>query len=190
MLELDHALFYFINQTLDSEILDAVLPYWRSKETWIPFYLLLLCALLYRFRKKGCYIVLAAILTVGATDTISHRLVKQNIQRLRPCQDPIVKQRVDLLVPCGSGYSFTSNHAANHFGLAAFFVYTVGRYYRRTRLWWWLWAASIALAQVYVGVHYPTDIVGGAMIGILIGSIVAYVLNQKIGDIQLIKLPK
>jgi len=173
ILEIDQWLFFLINQSFDVPLLDWLLPYWRTKETWIPLYIFVAIFSIYQFKKSGLVLVLAALLTVGITDTVSNRIVKKNVQRLRPCNQLELKEQVDLLVRCGSGYSFTSNHAANHFGLAAFFVWTLGAVYRKTRFWWWFWAASISFAQIYVGVHYPFDILGGALIGIGVGYILA-----------------
>lgn len=169
MLQFDQWLFFLINQSFEVPFLDWLLPYWRTKETWIPFYILLIAFSVFKFKKTGIFLMLAALLTVGVTDTISNRIIKKTVQRIRPCNDLQLKEQVDLLVRCGSGYSFTSNHAANHFGLAAFFVWTLGQIYRRSRFWWWFWATSIAFAQIYVGVHYPLDILGGALIGIIVG---------------------
>lgn len=169
LLQLDQSLFFLINQSLDVDFLNWLLPYWRTKETWIPLYLLIVIFSIYKWKKAGIFLILAALLTIGITDTVSNRVVKKTVQRLRPCNQPEIKQQVDLLVRCGSGYSFTSNHAANHFGLAVFLIYTLGQIYRKSQVWLWFWAASIAFAQVYVGVHYPLDILGGALIGIVSG---------------------
>lgn len=178
LLILDQTLFFLINQSLDIEVLNWLLPYWRTKETWIPLYVLIIFFSIYQFKKAGIFLILAALLTIGITDTVSNRVVKKTVQRLRPCNQPELKQRVDLLVHCGSGYSFTSNHAANHFGLAVFLILTLGQIYRRSRGWLWFWATSIAFAQVYVGVHYPLDILGGALIGILTGGVVAKIFHR------------
>lgn len=83
-----------------------------------------------------------------------------------------------LLVRCPSGFSFISNHAANHFGMAVFLFLSL-RHLVKNWIWFvFLWAASIGFAQVYVGVHYPSDIAGGMLIGIIYGTITSLVFNK------------
>lgn len=149
------------------------MPYWRDKSTWIPLYLLLAGFLCYHYRLKGLYFVLAVALTIGIADQISSEVIKKNIVRLRPCNDVAIKDQVQLLVPCGSGYSFTSSHAANHFAIATFIALTLGQIFRWMRWPLFLWAASIAYGQVYVGVHYPLDVLCGGLLGALVGWAIA-----------------
>jgi undecaprenyl-diphosphatase len=77
------------------------------------------------------------------------------------------------LVPCGSGFSFPSSHAVNHFALAAFLYLTTQWIPLKWRFFWYVWAFSISFAQVYSGVHYPSDVLIGGLIGIYFGNIVA-----------------
>ena len=72
---------------------------------------------------------------------------------------------------CGAGYSFTSSHAANHFAVATFLIMTIGQILPKIKKWLWLWAASIALAQVYVGVHFPLDVLAGGILGVVLGRL-------------------
>ena len=169
----DQFLFELINGQGHNEVLDWIMPIWREKSTWIPLYIALVGFVGYKYRKASLYFMLALALAVGLADTISSKVIKPSVQRLRPCNDPEIKAEVQLLVHCGSGYSFTSSHASNHFAIAAFLSLTLGLHYRRIRLPLYLWAASIALGQVYVGVHYPLDIFIGAILGLIIGNIVA-----------------
>lgn len=173
ILELDQTIFFLINNDGHNAFLDAIMPYWRNKYTWIPFYLALAAFVIYKFKTKGLYLVLALALTVGIADTISSKVIKKSVQRLRPCNDTQINQQVKLLVRCGGGYSFTSSHATNHFAVALFLIGTLGRIFRRMKWPLLFWAATIALGQVYVGVHYPFDILVGGTIGSLIGIGVA-----------------
>lgn len=169
----DQFLFELINGQAHNGVLDWLMPIWREKSTWIPLYVALAAFVGYKYRLQGLYLLLALALAVGLADTVSSKIIKPSVHRLRPCNDPALKDEVQLLVHCGSGYSFTSSHASNHFAVAAFLSLTLGLHYRRIRLPLYLWAASIALGQVYVGVHYPLDIFIGAILGIIIGNIVA-----------------
>lgn len=169
----DQFLFELINGRAHNAVLDWLMPIWREKSTWIPLYIALAAFVGYKYRLQGLYLILALALAVGLADTISSKVIKPSVHRLRPCNDPALKDEVQLLVHCGSGYSFTSSHASNHFAVAAFLSLTLGLHYRRIRWPLYLWAASIALGQVYVGVHFPLDIFIGAILGVIIGNIVA-----------------
>lgn len=171
-MNLDQEIFYFINTTCGNPFLDWLAPIWREKLIWLPFYTFLTAFFLMNFKKNGLLVVLLFAATVGTADFISSSLIKKNVQRLRPCNDPVFVEKVVLRLPnCGGGWSFTSSHAANHFAAAVF----LGMFFGRKKKWVWPtligWATSIALMQVYVGVHYPTDILGGAAVGILVGFI-------------------
>ena len=175
ILHFDLQLFHLINGEWHHPWADAIMPLWRDKKTWIPFYVLLAGFIFYKYRWKGLVLIAAAGLTVGLADTVSSKVLKKNVERLRPCQNVEVQAEARLLVGCGRSYSFTSSHAANHFALATFLALTLGRTYRRTRWPLMLWAGSIAYGQVYVGVHYPLDVFFGALVGVLIAYIMAKV---------------
>lgn len=148
------------------------MPYWREKKTWIPLYLVFGLYAVVKYRIKALYFILAAALTVAIGDPVSSRLIKKNVKRERPCREASLSREVKLLVHCGGGYSFTSSHATNHFAIGVFLFLTIGRLFRSWRWLLLLWAASIAFGQVYVGVHYPLDVLVGALIGSLIGWLV------------------
>ena len=178
ILEIDRWLFELINMQGHNDLLDLIMPWWRNKVFWVPFYAGLLLFMIFKFNWKALYFGLAIGLTVGIADTLSSQVIKKNVERLRPCNDPELKAEVQLLVRCGGGYSFTSSHATNHFAIAFFIAFTLGRLYRSIRWPLYFWAGSIALGQVYVGVHYPLDILIGGLIGALIGYTVAYWYNR------------
>jgi len=170
ILSLDQILFSFISQDLANPLLDTVMPYWREKTTWIPLYLCILIVSFLKFNwKKALVFVLLLLATVGVADQISSQWIKKNIERIRPCNDQIVKEEVHLLVPCGSGYSFTSSHATNHFAIAFFISLSLFPDKKIWRILLFFWATTIAFGQVYVGVHYPFDVMAGALLGMLIG---------------------
>ncbi len=169
LLQWDIALFEAINHGLQNSFFDTVLPLWRNKYIWIPAYLFLISFLLINFQKKGLLIVVVAVLTIAIADMTSSEILKKSIQRLRPCKTAQLADQVHLLVPCGSGYSFPSSHATNHFALALFLIGVAGTRFSKIKLPLLFWAASIAISQVYVGVHFPLDILGGTLLGCLIG---------------------
>jgi undecaprenyl-diphosphatase len=86
-------------------------------------------------------------------------------------------------VRCGSGFSFTSTHATNHFAVATFLIMTLGQSFRNIKLWLWSWASIIAFSQVYVGVHFPLDVIAGGILGIIIGRIWAMLFDRYYGQV-------
>lgn len=171
LISIDKELFFAINQGWSSPFLDWLMPILRNPYTWAPLYLFIVIFCIKTYKMKGAFFILAIALNFGLSDSISSQLVKKTVQRIRPCNDIEMKEDVQLRVRCGTGFSFTSSHATNHFAMAVFLI--LGFYKR----WKWilplglLWAASISIAQVYVGVHYPGDILAGTILGSLIGWI-------------------
>lgn len=166
LIELDHQIFTFINHSLSNDFFDWVMPYVRNKKTWIPFYLIG-AILLYKFQgKKSIFIVLIVLLSVGIADGLSSHVFKPWLERTRPCLLPGFADQVNLVVSrCSGAYSFPSSHAANHFAIA-FSLIGILQLQRKTfTMVLLLWASMICFAQVYVGVHFPSDIVGGVLIG-------------------------
>ncbi|MBK6622353.1 MAG: phosphatase PAP2 family protein [Saprospirales bacterium] len=178
LIQFDESLFFLINGKGQALVLDWLMPFWRNKYTWIPLYVALAAFAGYKFRWKAIAWLLLLGLTIGAGDVISHRLIKKQVQRPRPCNTEALKAEIHLLVPCGSGYSFTSNHATNHFAMAVFFAGTLGVFFRRWRWLFYLWAFGVAYAQVYVGVHYPLDVGAGALLGLIIGGASAFLWKR------------
>ena len=171
MAEVDESIFWWIHSGLDHEIADLILIPWRNSETWIPLYLILTW---YFFRSfgwtKGLILVLASLTLIGVTDTLSSEFIKEWVQRPRPCHDAS-SLGVIAKVHCGGGYSFTSTHAMNHMALAIFWCLMLKL---KLGQWTWLligWGLTVCLAQVYVGVHYPSDVIVGGLIGSSIGGL-------------------
>jgi undecaprenyl-diphosphatase len=139
-------------------------PIARDRNTWMPFYIMGGLLVIYKYRWQGLAMVVCAGLAILAGDQAAANLIKPFVHRLRPC----AVEHVRLLAACSHTFSFPSNHATNHFALAVF----LSLVFRRIR--WFpfvlvFWAGFIALSQVYVGVHYPADIAGGALLGTIVG---------------------
>lgn len=176
----DKWLFLKLNSQWTNPVFDTVLPFFRNSVFWAPLYLFIAVFMAVNFGKKGMWWSVAFICTVALTDLIGARVFKELFQRTRPCQDPELIPQVRLLLKqCSSSYSFVSNHAANHFGISTFAFLTFKGVFKKWMYLAFLWAALVAYAQVYVGVHYPGDALGGAMLGLLIGSITAWVFHKK-----------
>jgi undecaprenyl-diphosphatase len=126
-----------------------------------------------------------ALATILLSDQISSSVVKPLFARLRPCNDPDLSTQVRLLLDgCGAGYSFTSSHATNHFALAIFLTVTLRQWIGKYTWVLYLWAASIGYAQVYAGVHYPFDILAGALLGTGIGWFTGNFYQRNLGPLS------
>ena len=175
----DQSLFVYINQVATHPLTDTLMPFFRESTLWIPFYLFLIVFVFVNFGKKGWVWLLFTFITVLLTDQFSSSIIKNWAQRPRPCADPLLYGQVRLLLDhCSGGYSFTSSHATNHFGVATFLFVTLGRYFGNWKYLLFIWAALICYAQVYVGVHYPLDVVFGALLGFLIGHFVCWAYQK------------
>jgi membrane-associated phospholipid phosphatase len=178
----DQLLMIYINRVLTNSFLDSAFPIWRESITWYPLYLFLLVFMLINFGMKAWSWILFLIITVILTDQISSSFLKDFFNRTRPCSDPFFSHYVRLLMNrCPSSGSFTSSHATNHFGAAVFISLTMKPYFKNWRYLFFFWAATVSYGQVYVGVHYPTDVMGGALLGSLIGYGTAAFFNRRIG---------
>lgn len=121
-------------------------------------------ALLWKGGPKGRWLVLLAVVTALIVDPSIYRIIKPLFARLRPCHEPALDW-VRAVDGCGGRYGFPSSHAANMFGLAIVF----GAFYKSARYYMYPLAALIAVGRVYLGVHYPSDVLGGAAYGAAVG---------------------
>jgi membrane-associated phospholipid phosphatase len=185
LLRFDHWLFHKINQVWISPFFDLIMPFIRQQEFWYFFYLFLLVFILYNFGIRGCWWAVTLIMTVIIGDLFSSSLIKNLIFRFRPCRNPDLADQVRVLVNyCPQSSSFTSSHACNHFAAAWFIFITLNQ----TGSWRWvlfLWAFIICYAQVYVGVHFPLDILGGAILGSSIGLAMSKFFKMQFGALSL-----
>jgi len=182
LLQFDRHLFHFINHDLGNPFFDAVMPWLRHANNWIPLYILIIVICIWKFKKAGIVIILLMALSAGFADFTSASLVKPVVKRLRPCNDPVVSKTDVTRVDCGTGYSFPSTHATDHFAFAFFAILLFYKKWRWIWFWGMLWAGLISFAQVYVGVHFPLDVFCGALYGVLVGWIFArlfWKINEK-----------
>ncbi|MCB0791744.1 MAG: phosphatase PAP2 family protein [Flavobacteriales bacterium] len=169
----DHALFLAINGH-HAPWADTLLGTVSIMAVWFPLYVVLLWMLYKRHGRNGLLCSLPVIaLMIYCSDTGSVLLFKNTVQRLRPCHEPGLEGMVHLInAYCGGSYGFVSSHASNHFAIAAFMMRIVPQ--RPKGLWPMVllgWATLIAYSRVYAGVHFPGDVLVGALYGFTIGSI-------------------
>jgi len=177
IIELDKVIFRIIHSGCKNDFFDSFFPIFRNSNTWVPLYVFLLTFILVNYKKNRGWWLLIAVATAVASDFISSDLIKGNFFRLRPCHDSSL---ANLLVTyCPQSSSFTSSHAMNHFCFATFLYFTLhdaALIWRRLAL---IWAGLICFGQVYVGVHFPLDVLAGGILGALFGYIVAKLFNSQ-----------
>ncbi len=165
----DYSLFRLINHDWANPVFDAICPCLRERLFWIPLYVAMAWYFFKIYGQKAVWLLVFAVLTIVLCDQLSSSFIKPYFHRLRPCNNPALAASVRLMIKdCGVGYSFVSSHAANHFGLAAFISVIAGRKALTVPLLF-VWAALVSFSQVYVGVHFPVDVIAGGLLGILIG---------------------
>jgi len=183
---LDRKIFHLVNVSGSNSFCDTLFVFMREANLWIPLYLFLLIFALVNFGKRGALWFLFFASTAGICDLIASHLIKEHIFRLRPCQNAELADTMNSLAHyCPQSSSFVSAHATTHFGLAFFVVLTLKRYTTPWIRLFFVWAALISIAQVYVGVHYPFDVLCGALLGSGLGYFMARIFNNYVGLISL-----
>ena len=178
LIQADRTLFELINQEWTNPLLDGLMPFLRNQFTWVPVYFFLLLFGYFNFRQRLLPWIGFFLLTFALTDMISAQFFKEYIQRPRPCWDNFTSAHVRMLIPCSHAYSFVSSHAANHFGIAIFLFGTLSTFFKK-HLWIvFLWAFLVSSAQVYVGAHFPGDVIGGCFLGLIIGYLTMKIFNK------------
>jgi undecaprenyl-diphosphatase len=172
----DQELFLWLNG-MHTPWLDTIMYWVTFKYTWIPMYLVLIVISLKADRKKGFAEIVTVVIAVIIADKITSGLMKPYFVRFRPCQDPALQGLVHSVAGCGGLYGFASSHASTSFAVAitwfSFFrtrVPNIGLIF--------VWAILYSYSRVYVGVHYPADILVGALIGMLVGWLCVQLYNS------------
>lgn len=164
--QIDTSVFYFVNHTLSNSLFDKFFPFITEVKHWYLVYVIFLLLLIFKGGKLGRISALMVIILITVTDQFSASFLKNLIGRIRPCNE---LPDVNILAGCTGSFSFPSAHAVNNFAVAVFFSMLFPKYK------WplFLTAFLLALSRVYVGVHYPSDIIGGALIGSAFGYLFA-----------------
>lgn len=163
LLNLDKQLFIALNSA-GSPYLDQFMIWMSDRYLWFPFYGYLLFRLYQHYGKRSYFPIIALIVVIVCTDQITSTLMKPYFGRLRPCKDPLLEGIIRVIGKCRGSYGFSSGHAANAFALAGFFYFLEKSTFTKIML---IWAAVIAYSRIYLGVHYPGDVLVGSVIGIL-----------------------
>jgi undecaprenyl-diphosphatase len=177
----DESLFLFLN-SFHSDFWDPVIFMMTKTQPWIPMYIFLSYLIYKAYGKQSWWVFIAAGLTILFADQIASGLMKPYFARLRPCHEPLLEGLVHNYGYCGGGkFGFASSHASNSFGVATLMVLSLYFKYPAVK-WLFPWAVFFSYTRIYLGVHYPGDILMGAFIGILSAAVAFYGM-KKIHDL-------
>ena len=176
---IDNYLFKLINSSGDSDF-DFIMILMSNKYIFIPLYIYILFVLFKQYKKKFIWILLSLVILIFLADFGSVHFFKNIFERVRPCNVIPVLDGIRLIEGCGTGFSFISAHAANMFSIAFF----IGLIKRDLRLFIFLFslASIVGYSRIYLGVHYPFDIVGGMLWAIIVSLLTYKILSLKIDE--------
>ncbi len=169
LIDIDTQLFLFLNG-IHSPTFDTLMFRISGNLIWAPLYIGILYLLFNKYGLKGLWLLLGIALVVTLADQISVHFFKNVFERLRPCHNPEIKELVHTVSRCGGKYGFVSSHAANTFGVAMFLHLVLSKKWFSISIF--LWASLVSYSRIYLGVHYPGDIIVGALLGLTLGKVV------------------
>ncbi|MCD6090838.1 MAG: phosphatase PAP2 family protein [Bacteroidales bacterium] len=176
--DLDINVFLFLN-SLHDPFFDVLMWGFSDKLIWIPLYLYLIYLIVRKYGWESITILLSLTILIALSDQISV-LIKENVERFRPSHNPDIKEQVRTLNGyMGGNYGFVSSHAANSWALVYFLYKFLNLRFTLLGPILIIWAILVSYSRIYLGVHYPCDILGGALLGIVLSWIIV-TLYQRI----------
>ena len=170
----DINLFLYLNSR-HSPFWDEVMWWMSDKWIMLPLYAVILFFIIRNFRWQSAGIVVFILILVVLTDQTSVHLFKNIFERLRPCHNPEIADMVHQVNnKCGGKYGFVSSHATNSFGFAMFTTLLFRKWYFSAFIL--LWALVVSYSRIYLGVHYPGDVLGGILLGSLLACIMYIIM--------------
>lgn len=170
LIDLDIDLFLFFNG-LHNAWMDPIMFFISGKKEWIPLYFIFVFMIIRQFKWQSIWILLGIGLTITLADQLASGIMKPLFARMRPSRSPDLNGLVHIVNGYTGGmFGFASSHAANAFGLATFLWLAFKDKYKWF-VWIFLWAFIVAYSRIYLGVHYPGDIIVGALIGVGFGQL-------------------
>lgn len=170
---LDIAILRFFNLTLANPAFDIFFKTIDDFNIWRWPVLMIMILLFWKGNARGRWLLALALITALVVDPTIHLIIKPLVARPRPCHEPALSW-LRLIDGCGGKYGFPSSHAANFFGQAV----VIGAFYKFTKYYLFPIAALVSIGRVYLGLHYASDIAGGAIYGAAIGLLVIYAAKR------------
>lgn len=169
---IDTLVFLFLNHTIANPVFDAIFPVLTNGAFWVVPGIAAALVFLYFQRKKGALVLLLMVVTVSVSDPVCNRIIKPLVPRMRPCNERVHLDGGRFLIGRKDSRSFPSSHAMNMFAQAMLLTLL----YRRKWIGFtaFLFAAFIGFSRIYVGVHYPFDVLAGAGFGMIVGGLVYF----------------
>lgn len=168
---IDLSIFYFFNHNLSLPLLDKFFVFITEAKHWMITYFVLWGIVFFKGGKRGKIIAVVSLLVITVSDQLSSFVVKNLIGRIRPCNAlPDVK----ILAGCTDSFSFPSSHTVNNFAIAVF----IYKFYPNLKWILFIVATLVSISRIYVGRHYPSDVIGGMIIGSAIGYIFSYITEK------------
>lgn len=168
---IDFKLLIVLNQKISNNLFDLIMPIITNEDYWRIPILCLIIYLLFFSQKKGKIVLFLLIISLGINDYLCASIIKPSIARLRPSHEFL--EYINLLVPKGGKWSMPSNHASNMFVLATI----ISTFYSKTKSIIFFIAILVSFSRIYVGVHFPLDVITGASIGTMIAIIMISLWN-------------
>ena len=163
--QLDTQAFLWLN-SFHTDSFDSIMLWITGRNSWFPMYAIIIGSIVWTRKRKSLGVLLIIIFSVIISDQICSSILKPLVHRLRPCHEPSIQNLVHLVGNCGGQFGFCSSHAANTFALVSCLILLFGKQFTGIK-YLYIWAIIVSYSRIYVGVHYPLDVLAGAGIGVL-----------------------